>query len=154
MDTYKKNSHVRELFVQGFWRFWTPPGWLIHSSQLLGLSFEKLHTGWFFYLALPQQVPSTEKLINARLGVSRTMYVNVDSPNIGFPYFNFVGEAQWKKSPCIKGVKCLIRPEDKLMAICAKKERKIWEIWLLQVCKTLTWLRVGRHQYLIYLWDI
>ena len=24
------------------------------------------------------------------LGVSRTIYVNVDSPNLGFPYFNFL----------------------------------------------------------------
>ena len=31
------------------------------------------------------------------LGVSRKIYVNVDSPNLGFPYFNFLGEAQWKK---------------------------------------------------------
>ena len=26
-------------------------------------------------------------------------YVNVDSPNLGFPYFNFLGEAQSKKHP-------------------------------------------------------
>ena len=30
---------------------------------------------------------STKKLILAGLGVSRTIYVNVDSPNLGFPYF-------------------------------------------------------------------
>ena len=34
-----------------------------------------------------------------RLGVSRTIYVNVDSPNLGFPYFNLLGEAQCKKHP-------------------------------------------------------
>ena len=33
------------------------------------------------------------------MGVSRTIYVNVDSPNLGFPYFNFLGEAQCKKQP-------------------------------------------------------
>ena len=33
------------------------------------------------------------------LGVSRTIYVNVDSPNQGFPYLNFLGEAQCKKHP-------------------------------------------------------
>ena len=33
------------------------------------------------------------------LGVSRTIYVNVDSPNLGFPYF--LGEAQCKKHPVI-----------------------------------------------------
>ena len=36
------------------------------------------------------------------LGVSRTIYVNVDSPNLGFPYFNFLGEAQWKKDTLYK----------------------------------------------------
>ena len=35
------------------------------------------------------------------LGVFRPIYVNVDSPNLGFPYFNFLGGYQWKKSPCI-----------------------------------------------------
>ena len=25
------------------------------------------------------------------------IYVNVDSPNLGFPYFNFLGGYQWKK---------------------------------------------------------
>ena len=38
--------------------------------------------------------PSTEKLIEAGLGVSRTIYVNVDSPDLGFPYFNFLGGYQ------------------------------------------------------------
>ena len=48
----------------------------------------------FFSLGLPVKCPSTEKIIQARLGVSRTIYVNVDLPNLGFPYFNFLGEAQ------------------------------------------------------------
>ena len=39
------------------------------------------------------------KLIYVRLGVSRTINVNVDSPNLGFPYFNLLGEAQCKKHP-------------------------------------------------------
>ena len=46
---------------------------------------------FFFSLGLPLKFLSTEKLIWARLGVSRTIYVNVDSPNLGFPYFNFLG---------------------------------------------------------------
>ena len=33
------------------------------------------------------------------LGVSRPIYVNVDSPNLGFPYFNFLGGYQLKKHP-------------------------------------------------------
>ena len=31
----------------------------------------------------------------------KTTYVNVDSPNLGFPYFNFLGEARCKKKPCM-----------------------------------------------------
>ena len=34
----------------------------------------------------------------ARLAVSRTIYVNVDSPNLGFRYFNFLGGSQLKKN--------------------------------------------------------
>ena len=52
-----------------------------------------------FYTGPPPK--STKKLILARLGVSWTIYVNVDSPNLGFPYLNFLGEAQCKKTPCI-----------------------------------------------------
>ena len=40
-----------------------------------------------------------KKLIQARLGVSRPIYVTVDSPNLGFPYFNFLGGYQLKKHP-------------------------------------------------------
>ena len=42
----------------------------------------------FFQLVPPLNVLSTKKLILARLGVSRQVYVNVDSPNLGFPYLN------------------------------------------------------------------
>ena len=52
----------------------------------------QIYTGCFFSsLVPPLKVPSTKKLILARLGVSRPIYVNVDSPNLGFPYFNFLG---------------------------------------------------------------
>ena len=46
------------------------------------------------YEVCPLKVLSTKKLIYARLGVSRTIYVNVDSPNLGIPYFNFLGGYQ------------------------------------------------------------
>ena len=36
---------------------------------------------------------------SARLGVSRTIYVNEDSPNLGFPYFNFLGGPVKKNHP-------------------------------------------------------
>ena len=51
----------------------------------------------------PLKVLSTKKLIWARLGVSRPIYVNVDSPNLGFPYFYFLGgvPVKKKKAPCI-----------------------------------------------------
>ena len=32
------------------------------------------------------------------LGVSRPIYVDIDSPNLGFPYFNFLGGYQWEKN--------------------------------------------------------
>ena len=47
-----------------------------------------------FSLVPPLKVPSTNKLIYARLGVSWPTYVNVDSPNLGFTYFNFLGGYQ------------------------------------------------------------
>ena len=56
------------------------------------------NTGWFFSLVRPLKVLSTEKLILARLGVSRPIYVNVDSPNLSFPYFNLLGGYQWKNT--------------------------------------------------------
>ena len=37
-----------------------------------------------------------KKLIWARLGVSRLIYVNIDSPNLGFPYFNCIWKLQLK----------------------------------------------------------
>ena len=39
----------------------------------------RAHTGCFFLTGL---------------GVSRPIYVDVDSPNLGFPYFNFLGGYQ------------------------------------------------------------
>ena len=43
-----------------------------------------------FSLGLPIKVLITEKSIKTRLGVSRTIYVNVDTPNLGFTFFNFL----------------------------------------------------------------
>ena len=40
----------------------------------------------FFFTGTPLKVPSTKNLIYAGLGVSRPIYVNVDSPYLGFPY--------------------------------------------------------------------
>ena len=54
-------------------------------------------TGCFFSsLVPPLKVQSTKKLIKARLGVSKTIYVNVDTPNLGFTYFYFLGGYQLK----------------------------------------------------------
>ena len=47
----------------------------------------------------------TKKLIWARLGVSWTIYINVDTPNLGFTNFTFLGGYQLKKMPCIHIVK-------------------------------------------------
>ena len=43
----------------------------------------------------------SSKYILARLGVSRLIYVNVDSPNLGFPYFKLFRGVPVKKTPCI-----------------------------------------------------
>ena len=54
---------------------------IIHSNTSI--------QGGFFAGPPPK---STEKLIKARLGLTnRTIYINVDSPNLDFPYFNFLG---------------------------------------------------------------
>ena len=55
---------------------------------------------FFFSLV---QVQSTKKLIQAWLGVSRPIYVNVDSPNLGFTYFNFLGGVPVKKNTLYVG---------------------------------------------------
>ena len=36
------------------------------------------------------------------------IYVNVDTPNLGFPYFNFLGGYQLEKTPCmIRNLWCI-----------------------------------------------
>ena len=58
--------------------------------------------GGFFLLWQPPK--STNKLVLARLGVSRPIYLNVESPlgqNLGFSDRYFLGGAPVKKLPCI-----------------------------------------------------
>ena len=57
-------------------------------------------------------ITSTEKLIWARLGVSRPIYVNVDSPNLGFPYFNFLGGTSEIKHKIHKYIRFVILAEN------------------------------------------
>ena len=85
--------------IQGVFFHWYPPKKLKYGKSRLGES--TLTYRVFFSLGLPLKVLCTDKLIQARLGVSGTIYVNVDSPNLDFPYFNFLGEAQWNKTPCM-----------------------------------------------------
>ena len=40
--------------------------------------------------------------MGGRLGVFRPIYVDVDSPNLGFPYFNFLEGYQLKKNTLYK----------------------------------------------------
>ena len=64
------------------------------NSALLAISTNI--QGVFFHWYPPKS--SKYKQVNqAWLGVSRPIYVNVDSPNLGFPYFNFLGGYQWNK---------------------------------------------------------
>ena len=62
----------------------------VHSASL-HLRKPQIQDVFFFNWFPPLKVLSTKKLILARLGVSTPIYVNVDSPNLGFPYFNFLG---------------------------------------------------------------
>ena len=50
-------------------------------------------------MVLNFKVTCDKKLILARLGVSRPICDNVDSPNLGFPYFNFLGGTSEKNHP-------------------------------------------------------
>ena len=65
-----------------------------------------------FFTLVPPLKSSKYKQVNlGRLGVSSPIYVNVDSPNLGFPYFNFLRGYQRKKHPVlllINGRQCLI----------------------------------------------
>ena len=47
--------------------------------------------GVFFFTGIP---PKSSKYRKVNLGKVRKIYVNVDSPNLGFPYFNFSGRYQ------------------------------------------------------------
>ena len=62
---------------------------LICWSVLIFSEIVMQYTGCFVFTGTPLKVLSTKKLIWARLGVSRPIYVNVDSSNLGFPYFDF-----------------------------------------------------------------
>ena len=103
--TFMSNSCLQDWSLSRFFHFWVRfnqvvascPNFLILLNSCANLillrsraKFVKT-TGWLFSLVPPLKGLSTEKLIWARLGVSRTIYVNVDSPNLGFPYFNFLG---------------------------------------------------------------
>ena len=49
----------------------------------------------FFLTGTP---PKSSKYKKVNPGVSRPIYVNVDSPNLGFPYFNFLGGTSEEKN--------------------------------------------------------
>ena len=55
------------------------------------------------------------------------IYVNVDSPNLGFPYFNFLGEAQCKKTPCIYSFYFIepMEPMVALISVCNKQRPRV-----------------------------
>ena len=76
--------------------------WNTQKYENVGLGYFHKHLqniqGVFFSLVPPLKVLSTKKLIKARLGVSRPIYVDVDSPNLGFPYFNFLGGVPVRKN--------------------------------------------------------
>ena len=85
-----------------------PTGWLLRTWKASGTrtshfwrasTTTRLIYRVIFSLVPPLKFLSTDNLIYTWLGVSRPIYVSVDSPNPCFPYF--LGGYQWKKSPCI-----------------------------------------------------
>ena len=81
----RKISPKLRLFSKNFFNQLSDRPWTLFPNSRFYLSYRVI-----FFTGTPLKVPSTEKLIQACLGVSRTIYVNVDSPNLGFPYFNFL----------------------------------------------------------------
>ena len=64
-------------------------------SLFLSFSFYRV----FFLTGTPPKSSKYKKVNLGRgIGVSRPTYVNVDTPNLGFPYFNFLGGYQLKKN--------------------------------------------------------
>ena len=65
------------------------------------------------------------------------MYVDVDSSNLGFPYFNFLGGYQWKKHPVnlwlLQGgikylaIKCFSCLGEKNKNICEWRSQSTWQ---------------------------
>ena len=130
---------------------WKPPfrkRWILwerknHKTVTPGPIYEMIH-GDFFPLVFPLKVSSTENLIYARLSVSRTIYVNVDSPKLSFPYFNFLGGYQWKKSPCIIGLMKWVRALAPFMNLVHNIPCFLDDCNLLKL-KTLSWWLIWIH---------
>ena len=91
-DIYGRSVAVQRHRQSGNLIVW-PTNWRTDRERCL------YHTGWFFSLVPPLKILSTEKLIYARLGVSWPIYINIDSPNLGFPYFIFFRGGPVEKKP-------------------------------------------------------
>ena len=83
-------KHVADPFQAGTmeWSAYKRPFSLEGVCNLKRPAGQGLDTGCFL---TGTRLKSTKKLIQTRLGVSRPIYVNVDTPNLGFTYFNFLG---------------------------------------------------------------
>ena len=66
---------------------------ILYFRRVFVIVFRISCTVCFLWLVPSLNVLGTEKFICARLGVSRTIYVNVDTPSLAFPYFNVLGGA-------------------------------------------------------------
>ena len=82
---FKKRAAFQESRVIGVL---TTGGPYNKCMQIIRRFLVKLKYRVFFLTGTP--LKSTKKLIEAGLGVSGPIYVAVDSPNQGFPYFNFL----------------------------------------------------------------
>ena len=90
---------------------------------------------FFFFTGTPPKSSKYKKVNLGRLGVSWPIYVNVDSLNLGFPNFNFLGGYhQWEKNTCINLSNSL-----NLMKLILIKMIKLKMMWLLLKLLNFSW---------------
>ena len=60
-----------------------------HPGSATNVNYRSSQIQGVFFNGTPPKSSKYKKSISARLGVSRLIYVNVDSPNLDLTYFNF-----------------------------------------------------------------
>ena len=82
-----KHEETRDLSANGIYKTSISINLTCHGRNIV---FYRV----FFYWCPPKSSKYRKVDLGYRLGVSGTIFVNIDSPNLGFPYFNFLGGFQ------------------------------------------------------------